>query len=141
MKKVFLIAAMLVTVMTVNGEAKGDAPVRVVESFLEMLKQGDISNAYDRLFMNSNILFEKPEAVEMIKTQTAKNLPLYGHILGYEKIHGEKFGSSIIRLVYVLKSEKVATVWEFYFYKPESEWFVASIQFNDKFDLLEAKGV
>ena len=139
MKKIFLIAIALLMAATTSSQAKGDSPVRVVESFLEMLKQGATSEAYDRLFMNSNILEEKPEAVEVIKTQTAKNLPHYGDILGYEKIYGEKFGTSIIRLVYVLKSEKVATVWEFYFYKPESEWFVASIQFNDKFDLLEAR--
>jgi hypothetical protein len=75
----------------------------------------------------------------MLKQQTQTGLPIYGKVLGYELIREEAFGDSVTRLVYLLKSEKHPTVWEFYFYKPESEWFLSNILFNDQFQLLEKK--
>ena len=104
-----------------------------------MLQRGRISEAYDTLFKDSNIPVAKPQAVTMIKTQTASGLPLYGDIVGFEKVREEKIGSSLVRLVYILKSEKAPTVWELYFYKAESDWFLANIVFNDQFQLLESK--
>jgi hypothetical protein len=38
-----------------------------------------------------------------------------------------------VRLVYILRSEKHATVWEFHFYKPQASWFLANLNFNDQF--------
>jgi hypothetical protein len=114
-------------------------PAQMVETFFGMIQKGQISQAYDQLFVNSSIPTSKPQAVQLLKTQTASGLPLYGNILGFEKIHEEKIGQSIIRLVYVLKLDLVPTAWEFYFYKPKSIWFLANITFNDQFDALESK--
>ena len=74
----------------------------------------------------------------MIKRQTESSLPIYGNILGVEKIREENVGTSILRLVYVLKLEKAPIVWEFYFYKPKADWFLGNIIFNDQFSLLRA---
>ena len=104
-----------------------------------MIKKDKISEAYDGLFDGSTIPKSKPQAVEMLKRQTSSGLPLYGKILAYENIRMEKFGESIIRLVYVLKSETGPTIWEFYFYKPSNNWFLVKITFNDEFHLIEKK--
>lgn len=69
----------------------------------------------------------------MLKRQTKNGLLLYGRVLGYDLIKEQKYGSSFVRLVYVLKSQKAPTVWEFYFYKPGDRWFLANINFNDRF--------
>jgi len=89
--------------------------------------------------MGSNIPALKPQAVEMLKIQITSGLHLYGKILGFEKIREETFGTSVVRVVYVLKSERAPTIWEFYFYKPKSDWFVVNIMFNDQFQLLDSK--
>jgi hypothetical protein len=81
----------------------------------------------------------KPQAVDLLKAQTASGLPMYGKVLGFEKIIEEKFGISIVRLVYVLKSEKAPTIWEFYFYKPQTNWFLGNVMFNDQFQSLDSK--
>jgi hypothetical protein len=75
----------------------------------------------------------------MLKQQTQTVLPIYGEVIGYEFLREETFGDSVVRLVYLLKSEKHPTVWEFYFYKPKTEWFLSNILFNDQFQLLDKK--
>lgn len=72
-----------------------------------------------------------------MKTQTKSGLPLYGAILGCDFVREEAFGKSVTRLVYILKSEKAPTVWQFYFYKPADKWFLGNVVFNDQFDALE----
>ena len=74
-----------------------------------------------------------------IRKQTEAALPPMGKVLGFDLILEEPFGTSLVRLVYLLKSERHLTAWEFYFYKPKSVWFVAEVNFSDKFHLLNPK--
>lgn len=120
----------------VAGES---TPKTIVEQFLSSLPRGRYDASYGELLNGSSLSTENPQAVTNLKNQTEKLLPLYGSMLGFELIHEESFGTSIVRLVYVLKQEKNATVWEFYFYKPRSFWFLSYIRFNDQFNYLESK--
>jgi hypothetical protein len=139
MKKmaVFVLAGIICCAIATTGFAK--EPREFVEEFFNYVKTGKVSQGYDILFAGSGIPAMKPQAVDMLKTQTASGLPMYGKILGFEKVREEKFGISIVRLVYILKSEKVPTIWEFYFYKPQTNWFLGNIIFNDQFQLLGSK--
>lgn len=112
------------------------SPQQMAETFFQSIEKGDISGGYDRLFTGSSIPQDKPQAVTLIKQQTQSGLPLYGKILGHEFIKQEKFGTSIVRMIYVLRSEKSPTIWEFYFYKSKDAWILANILFNDEFGLL-----
>ena len=116
--------------------AADSLPKAKVEQFLNAVISGNISGAYDKLFIGSSIPKEKPQAVSLLKQQTSGGLALYGKLLGYEQISEEMHGASIVRYVYVLKSEKAPTVWEFFFYKPKNEWFLANVIFNDQFSFL-----
>lgn len=116
--------------------AEPTLPKDKTEAFLAAIQNGDISAGYDRLFTGSAIPNDKPQAIAVVKMQTQSGLSLYGKILGYEFIKEEKFGSSVVRLVYVLKSEKAPIIWEFYFYKPKESWFLANVIFKDEFALL-----
>jgi hypothetical protein len=111
-------------------------PKNLTDAFFSSVIKGNISNAYDQLFQGSSIPNDKPQAVTALKQQTRSNLPLYGKLLGYEFIKEEKFGNSVTRILYILKSEKGPTIWEFYFYKPENSWFLANVVFNDQFQML-----
>ena len=72
----------------------------------------------------------------ILRQQTQNSLQIFGKILGHEFLSEKQIGSSIVRLVYILKSEKGPTVWEFYFYKPKDSWFLAKVTFNDHFGSL-----
>ena len=139
MKKLSIVALLILLVSASISFADDKTPAQMAETFFQTIEKGQVSLAYDQLFVNSSIPASKPQAVQLLKTQTQTALSLYGNILGVEKIYEEKIGQSIIRLVYVLKLDVSPTSWEFYFYKPKNVWFLADITFNDQFNLLERK--
>jgi hypothetical protein len=118
--------------------ANAKEPKEFTAKFFKMVQSGKIPEAYDQLLVGSQIPTQKPQAVDALKRQTASGLPMYGNILGVELIREEKIGESVFRLVYILKSEMAPTVWEFYFYKPKSDWFLGNILFNDEFKSLHS---
>ena len=126
----------LLAVIPTLVSAENNTPRKISDAFFKSVMSNNISKAYDQLFIGSSIPSSKPQAVTMLKQQTQSGLPIYGKILGYEFIKEEKFGSTITRLMYVLKSEKSPTIWEFYYYKPKNKWFLANINFNDQYSLL-----
>ena len=113
-----------------------DLPKQRADAFLESIIKGDISDAYDRLFEGSTLPADKPQDVVALKQQTQVGLPLYGKTLGYELVKEEKFGESLVRLSYLLKSEKGPTVWVFHFYRPEDSWILAGVNFTDQLQQL-----
>jgi hypothetical protein len=122
--------------MLAVGASPG-TPRAKAEAFLGSVVAGDIAGGYDRLFVGSSIPKSKPQAVTLLKTQTQSGLPLYGKTLGYEFVKEETYGTSIDRLVFILKSEVGPTIWEFYFYKPANSWFLTNVVFNDQYTLLK----
>ena len=114
-------------------------PKAMIETFFVEVQKGNIAVAYDQLFTGSLIPVDKPQAVNVLKQQTLANLPLYGKVLGFEQVHEEKLTDSVMRFVYILKTEKAPLTWEFYFYKPKADWFLANINYNDQFSSLGAK--
>lgn len=139
MKKLVIFMLVGIIVCAVANISFAKEPGEFIEEFLTQVKAGKVEEAYDNLFAGSGIPTMKPQAVDMLKRQTVSGLPMYGKILGFEKVREERFGTSVIRSIYILKSEKSPTVWEFYFYKPTSKWFLANIMFNDQFQLLDSK--
>lgn len=135
--KIILIVFLLIT--PVLSHADESDPAAKASAFLKMVQEGKTSEAYDQLFVGSSIPVSKPQAVKMLKVQTDNGLLLHGDIIGFEKVREEEFGTSVVRLVYISKAERSPIIWEFYFYKPKSDWFLANIMFNDQFQLLEAK--
>lgn len=109
-----------------------------VETFLSGLIKGEVDKSYDELLLNSPIA-SVPEKVELLKTQTQTGIRLYGELSAYEFVKKQEYGHSIVRLVYILKCERLPLTWEFYFYKAVSEWILVNISFSDEFDLLADK--
>jgi hypothetical protein len=121
---------------TVVLSAVPNDPREMADALMTALQKGDIAGGFDRLFVGSSIPQAKPQAVELLKSQTQMGLGLYGKIQGFELLKEEKHGTSLVKYLYILKSEKAPTIWEFYFYKPVDSWFLVNIVFNDQFNLL-----
>lgn len=109
------------------------------ELFLTKVMEGQIDEAYDKIFQDSIIPKLKPQMLDFVKRQTAIGVAMYGKLLGFEFIKQQKYGASIVRVVYTLKAEQLPLTWEFYFYKPKSDWILVNVTFNDQFDLLADK--
>lgn len=56
----------------------------------------------------------------------------YGKTTGYEFIGQRKVGDSLVRLVYIEKTDKHAMPWTFYFYKGPAGWLMNSFHWNDQ---------
>ena len=117
--------------------SKGSYAKRV-DTFMATLKRGEVDAAYDGLLTHPGWSAQQQQ-VTALKEQTQKALTLYGQVLGYEFVKEQKYGKSLVRLVYVMKSEQKPLTWEFYFYKATSKWEMVNFNFNDKYDLLADK--
>jgi hypothetical protein len=111
-----------------------DNPRAQADAFFVTLQQGKVAAAYTKLFEGSNIPRDAG-----IRKQTEGTLPLFGKMLGGELLREDKYGAALVRLIYLLRSERHPTVWEFYFYKPGNRWFIAEINFTDKLTQLGTK--
>lgn len=112
------------------------APKAQAEAFLTAVQRGQVEPAYARLFDGSNIPANQAQSMARVTQSTLAPL---GRVLGYELVRDESFGSSLVRLIYLLKSERHVTVWQFYFYRPTNRWFIAEVNLSDKFQDLGSK--
>lgn len=134
MWRVFVIGALCL--WATHGNAQ-QTPRAIAEAFLTAAAQGQVANGYKKLFEGSNITGNQAAG---IRSRTEAALPTYGKALGIELLREEQFGPSLSRLVYMIKSERHPTLWEFYFYKPANRWFVAEVNFSEKFTMLNSGG-
>jgi len=133
---VFLFVLLFVVTLifaATNIYASNDIPVKKTERFLKTVMKGDIDKAYDNMFAGTALAEFQPAQIQFLKNQTKSGLLLYGEILGYEVIHNEQLSPSLTRVVYLLKQEKNATVWFFYYYKATDKWSPVQISFNDQY--------
>jgi len=57
-----------------------------------------------------------------------------GNSLGYGLVKEQKVGGLFIRYIYVQKFELSILRWQFTFYKPDKEWIISGLTFDDKQD-------
>jgi len=108
------------------------------EIFLAGVLEGEIDKSYDEI-LPEWLKEAKLQEVQVLKSQTKATLDAHGKLLGYEFIKQQKYGDCIVRLVYVLKSERVPFTLEFYFYKASSDWSFVNIKLSSEYDLLADK--
>jgi hypothetical protein len=110
------------------------------EIFLAGVLKGEIDKSYDEI-LPEWLKEVKPQEVQMLKAQTKTAVNIYGNLLDYEFIKQQRYGDCIVRIVYVLKSERMPFTWEFYFYKAKkvSNWELVNIKFSDEYDILADK--
>jgi hypothetical protein len=109
-----------------------------IDKLFTGILEGEVDKSYDEFFANTPLEFKK-QAVQLIKEQTLNSFSLYGKAINYEFVKQQKYGSSVIRLVYIIKFERLPMTYEFYFYKAASDWKLTNISFSDQYLLLADK--
>ena len=139
MKTVKIVVAVFLGLVLCSAAVpeKDDYQTRA-EIFLAGIIEKEVDKSYDELFSNS-LIASKAQMVRLQKENTLTILNMYGELLSYDFVKQQKYGDSVVRLVYVLKCEQVPVIWEFYFYKPVSDWTLVNIAFDTKYDLLADK--
>ena len=131
--------AALLMLLLFSSVVHAAEPTKQAEKFFLTLIKGDINGAYDEIFVGTGIMEAKPQAVQMLKTQTQSAFQIYGKPFAFETIHNEQLSPSLIRLVYLLKFEQLPVTWEMYFYKPRDDWKLSNITFVDQFQNISRK--
>ena len=129
-----LLAALALFV--VCSTAAAQSPRAQAENFMSGLQKGQAAAAYAKLFEGSNI---PPAQAQNLSRQTQATLAPLGRVLGYDLIREEQFGQTLTRLVYLLRLERHPTTWEFYYYRPANRWYLAEINFSEKFEAVAPK--
>ena len=106
-------------------------PKGMVESFLGLIGKGQVDPALKALLAGSPIMAQ-PAQVQNLGNQIQGATSLYGKSLGYELYKEEKFGESLVRLVYIQRLEKHPLIWRFWVYRGPADWQVNSVVFNDQ---------
>jgi hypothetical protein len=138
MKKFLLFGLILFFILTLPCVAKSqNNPKNQAEKFLDRIINGDIDNAFDKIFEGTFLPSKRPDEIKFTKNQTKAGLPIYGKLIGKELISETSYGSHIVKLKYALFTEIIPIVWIFHFYKPDDKWMVYNITFNDRFTFLD----
>ena len=132
MKRILFTIVLFMACLAAHAQT---APERA-ERFLDEVATPESDAAFDRLFAGSGFAELKPQALATLKSQTKMAMGLYGKPIGIEKIREEDLSPSLKRLVYLQKFEGYPVAWEFYFYRPKTEWLINQIQFKDQVDSL-----
>ncbi len=70
--------------------------------------------------------------VEASQTSRAQHSARYGKSVSYAFVGQRKVAESVLRLVYMEKTEKHALPWAFIFYKTPKGWMLSSFGWNDR---------
>jgi hypothetical protein len=116
---------------------KFNSPRDLVEKFLGLVAAGRINEALDFYFA------QKKQRHEQSDYDFALSVGQYEKTesLGYDFLSEEKFGKALRRLLYLAKYKDFAIAWEFYIYKPESDYIISFVHFTkDYWQVLHPDG-
>ncbi|MHC4130541.1 MAG: hypothetical protein ACYSSP_01145 [Planctomycetota bacterium] len=138
MRKVTIAIIVVIGVLACSAFIGKGEYEKAIEQFLSDIINGEVDKAYNEL-LSGTMLANRSEAVDQQKQQTSRLFDSYGKLLGFEPVKKQTFGKSLVRLVYVMKCEKMPLVWEFYYYKADKDWQLISLKSRDTFDMLADK--
>lgn len=122
---------LLVLIVGVAATKKESSYRTKSDAFFAQLMETKISAGYDILLAGSPIK-DKSSTIEGLREKTSQALIQSGKPIDVEFIREQKYGKSMVRLVYMMKFEEIPLFWELYFYqpKPEMEWNLINLRFD-----------
>lgn len=108
-----------------------------VDSVMKNVASGDLQSAFKT--MQPFVIISENEfqsAALASKTQREQFGNRFGKTIGAEFIAQQKVGDSLIRIVFIEKTEKHALPWYFYFYKSQNGWVLNTFSWNDQMPAL-----
>ena len=137
MKSSVLAAVLLV--FSALSPAADLTPDSISSQFFDTLIRGDSAKAIDGFFGLNPLFAGKGQQLQLLKTQLAGALQIYGPATAAELVTKEDLAPSLQRRVYITKHELHPLQWEMYFYKGKSGWLPDQMQFVDQYQVLGPK--
>ena len=104
---------------------------RIPEEFFKRLSSGKVSDAFHTA-LNGSLIQKRQDQVDNLILQTEAALKIYGRSFGYELAEVETVSPSVDKMTYILRTENAPLRWTFYLYRPQQEWTLVAINFDDQ---------
>ena len=115
---------------TLKSEAEAK---QLAEKVMAQAANGNISGAFDVMKPYVAIPDAEIQGLSLqSKSQRDQFGSRFGKSIGYELVSEKKAGQSVLRFIYIEKTEKHAFPWVFVFYKTPSGWTLNSFVWSDK---------
>lgn len=114
-----------------------DKADKVSDHFMSQIAQGEVSAAFSLIGVYLGVdaagFEERGKKAEMSLSQLNKTL---GKPLSYALLEKQAVGNHFYKIIYLLKYESAALVWEINYYQPQEGWKLVDITFNTDINAL-----
>ena len=111
-----------------------------VEDFLTPLIKGKSDLAFDKLVKSSATLRDDKTLLGSVKRDYTALAARAGRIVGFEKIREEPTGSSLKKVSYLLRGDKLPIIWDFVLYDGNADGAWEIIEMKCGTQVLAASG-
>jgi len=137
-RTLFLAAITFFATSSFADTLKSEEDLRpLAESVMSKVAANDLNAAF--MAMQPYVVITDSElqsAALSAKAQREQYGVRYGKTIGTEFINQTKVGASLVRILYIEKTEKHALPWTFYFYKTPKGWVLNSFTWSDQVHFL-----
>ena len=128
----YLISGVLIIFMSLAGNLHAQSgDERITEEFFRQYAL-DPMKAFDYAFSTNKWMERNQDAVENLKNQYGKLLPLIGTYYGYDLITEKSKGDHLKVASFILRYDRQPIRLTFIFYKPKDRWQVQNLKYDDK---------
>jgi len=127
------ILAFLLFLLASSSIALAEGPSDLPEQFMKQVVAGKVAEAVDQYFSTNQLVAQKTQQVQYVKTQIDALFQMLGKPFAYELVTEDILAPSLRRYVYISKHDYHAITWEFFIYKPKDAWIASNMNFNDNF--------
>lgn len=133
-KHIVVLFAAFISNLAIADSLKSESDIKsFADNLMTKIAKGDMTSAFN--MMKPYVIIPEAEfqsAALNSKAQRDQFGVRYGRTIGYEYIGQKKIGESLVRFVYIEKTEKHVLPWMFYFYKAPAGWVLNSFFWNDQ---------
>jgi hypothetical protein len=110
---------------------------KVSDFFMTQIVNGEVNSAFSLisayLGVDAAAFEERSKKADMSLSQLNKTL---GKPLSYALLEKQAVGTHFYKIIYLLKYESAALVWELNYYQPQQGWKLVDINFNTDINAL-----
>ncbi|WP_158497836.1 DUF2059 domain-containing protein [Pseudoxanthomonas suwonensis] len=114
-----------------------DAAVALSDRFMQDIVKGRVSQAFE--MARTHTLVADADIGKMIADLEQVGPAManrFGESIGYELLHNDSIGGSLIRSVFLHRFQNHAMVWMFVWYRGDSGWMLSTFRYSDDVSLL-----
>ena len=140
MKRVLAITALFLMIssaaMAGNSAAPANwteaTPESMAEAGFELLLKGEYGKMADTWFDAFAPNQSDPDKLELAKRQYVTQMSMVGKCSRYDLAVRKDYGKSLVKLKYIVFTEKTPLIFTFLYCKPDQDWTALNISFSDE---------